>query len=240
MSSKKERIIILITALLLVFIVTFSILNWSTIKFLFEKVSSGAVVVKEYVQSLGVTGVIALSIVMIVCFFFPFISSVPVQLTSAVSYGLWWGLLHVALSVFVASQLAFLFTKSTLFLSSQKKREEHRLMEEKIKNGKRSIYYFLFLAYLAPFVPFLIIHMIAADSGMKWWKYAIITLLGPIPDIIATLWAGVKITTSSSPIVSYIILIVILAIVVLSMVYKNKLVDRIFTPKEKVKNEQQD
>ncbi len=240
MSSKKERIIILITALLLVFIVTFSILNWSTIKFLFEKVSSGAVVVKEYVQSLGVTGVIALSIVMIVCFFFPFISSVPVQLTSAVSYGLWWGLLHVALSVFVASQLAFLFTKSTLFLSSQKKREEHRLMEEKIKNGKRSIYYFLFLAYLAPFVPFLIIHMIAADSGMKWWKYAIITLLGPIPDIIATLWAGVKITTSSSPIVSYIILIVILAIVVLSMVYKNKLVDRIFTPKEKVENEQQD
>ena len=136
MSNKKERTIILITALVLVFIITFSILNWATIKFLFEQVSSGAVVVKEYVQSLGVTGVIAMSIVMIVCFFFPFISSVPIQLTSAVSYGLWWGLLHVALSVFVASQLAFLFTKSTLFLSSKKKKEEHRLMEEKIKNKK--------------------------------------------------------------------------------------------------------
>ena len=87
-------------------------------------------------------------------------------------------------------------------------------------------------------MPFLVIHMIAADSGMKWWKYALITLVGPMPDIIVTLWAGVKITTSSSPIVSYVILLVILVIVVLSMVYKKKLVDWIFKPKEKVENEQ--
>ena len=237
MTNKKEKAIIIITAIILTAIIIFSIFNWDTIIYLFKQVSSGAVVVKEYVLSLGITGVIAMTIIIIVCFFFPFISSVPIQLTSAISYGLWWGLLHVTISVFIASQLAFLFTKSTLFLSSKKKREEHRLMEQKIKNSKRSIYYFLFLAYLAPFVPFLIIHMVAADSGMKWWKYALVTLFGPIPDIIVTLWAGVKITTSSSPIISYIILVLIIIIVVLSMVYKNKLVDFIFTPKEKDKNE---
>ena len=237
MTNKKEKAIIIITAIILTAIIIFSIFNWDTIIYLFKQVSSGAVVVKEYVLSLGITGVIAMTIIIIVCFFFPFISSVPIQLTSAISYGLWWGLLHVTLSIFIASQLAFLFTKSTLFLSSKKKREEHRVMEQKIKNSKRSIYYFLFLAYLAPFVPFLIIHMVAADSGMKWWKYALVTLFGPIPDIIVTLWAGVKITTSSSPIISYIILVLIIIIVVLSMVYKNKLVDFIFTPKEKDKNE---
>ena len=237
MSNKKERTIIIITALILIAILVFSLFNWSTISYLFKQISSGAGIVKEYVLSLGVTGVIAMSIVIIVCFFFPFISSVPIQLASAVSYGLLWGVVHVTLSIFVASQLAFLFTKSTLFLSSKKKKEEHRLMEEKIKNSNRSIYYFLLLAYLAPFVPFLIIHMVAADSGMKWWKYAIVTLLGPIPDIVITLWAGVKITTSSSPITSYVILMVIIAIVVLSMVYKKKLVDLIFTPKEKNKDE---
>ena len=238
MTNKKEKAIIIVTAMILTFLVVFSIFNWKTISYLFNQVSSGTVVVKEYVQSLGITGFIAMTIIIIVCFFFPFISSVPIQLTSAVSYGLWFGFIHVALSIFIASQLAFLFTKSTLFLSSQKKREEHRLMEEKIKNSKKSIYYFLFLAYLAPFVPFLVIHMIAADSGMKWWKYAIVTLFGPMPDIIVTLWAGVKITTSSSPVVSYIILIVIIVIVVLSMIFKNKLVDLIFTPKEKKKDEQ--
>ena len=238
-SNKKEKTIIITTALVLVALIAFSIFNWDTVAFLFQQVSSGTVVVKEYVLSLGIVGVIAMSVIIIVCFFFPFISSVPIQLTSAVSYGLLAGFIHVTLSIFIASQLAFLFTKSSLALSSKKKKEEHRLMEEKIKNSKRSIYYFLFLAYLAPFIPFLIIHMVAADSGMKWWKYALVTLLGPIPDIVVTLWAGVKITTSSSPIVSYIILIVIITIVILSMIYKNKLVDMIFTPKEKEKDEQQ-
>ena len=209
MSNKKEKAILIVMATLLTAIVVFSIFNWDTITYLFKQVSEGTVVVKDYVLDLGITGVIAMSIVMIVCFFFPFISSVPIQLTSAVSYGLWGGVLHVSISIFIASQLAFLFTKSTFILSSKKKQEEHLLMEEKIKNSKRSIYYFLFLAYLAPFVPFLVIHMIAADSGMKWWKYALVTLIGPLPDIVVTLWAGVKITSSSSPIVSFIILIVI-------------------------------
>ena len=71
---------------------------------------------------------------------------------------------------------------------------------------------------------------------MKWWKYALVTLLGPIPDIIVTLWAGVKITTAS-PIVAYIILVIIIIIVVFSMIYKNKLVDLIFKPKEENKDE---
>ena len=215
MNSKKEKAIIFTMVIVLTALIVFSIFNWDTIVYLFKQVSSGTVVVKEYVLSLGITGVIAMSIVMIVCFFFPFISPVPIQLTSAVSYGLWCGLVHVTLSVFIASQLAFLFSKTSLFLSSKKRREEHLLMEEKIKNSKRSIFYFLFLAYLAPFVPFLVIHMVAANSGMKWWKYALVTFFGPIPDIIVTLWAGVKITSSSTPIISYIILIVIIVIVVL-------------------------
>ena len=237
MSNKKEKVIIAITALILTVFIVYSIFNWSTISYLFKQVSSGAEVVEEYVLSLGITGVIAMSIVMIVCFFFPFISSVPIQLTSAVSYGLLLGFVHVSASVFIASQLAFLFTKTSLALSSRKKKEEHRIMEEKIKNSKRSMYYFLLLAYLAPFIPFLVIHMVAADSGMKWWKYALITLLGPMPDIIITLWAGVKITTSSSPIISYILLVAIIAIVILSMIYKKKIIDWIFTPKEKTRDE---
>ena len=237
MSNKKEKITIFILVALLTALIVFSVFNWNVIVYLFKQVSSGTVIVKEYVLSLGITGVIAMTIVMIVCFFFPVISSVPIQLTSAVSYGLVPGLIHVTLSVFTASQLAFLFAKSSLFLSSQKKREEHRLMEEKIKNSKRSIYYFLFLAYLAPFVPFLVIHMIAANSGMKWWKYALITLFCPIPDIFATLWAGVKITSSSTPITSFIILLVMVVFVVLTLIYKNKLIDLIFTPKEKKSDE---
>lgn len=233
MRSKKERLILLFTALILIGILVFSIFEWEIISYLFKQVVSGASIVKDYVLSLGVLGVIAITLVIVVLFFFPIISSVPVQLASAVSYGLPFGVLHVSLSIFLASQLAFLFTRSAVLLSSEKRRKEHLLMEEKIKNSKRSIYVFLFLAYLAPFVPFLLIHTVAASSGMKWWKYALITLLGPLPDVVITLWAGVKITTSSSPLTSYIILMVIIACVVASIVYKDRIVDFIFAPKEK-------
>lgn len=233
MRNKKEKLIILITLCALIGILLFSIFNWEIISYLFKQVVSGASIVKEYVLSLGVIGGIAITLIIVALFFFPIISSIPAQLASAVSYGLPLGILHVSLSVFLASQLAFLFTRSALLLSSEKRRQEHRLMEEKIKNSKRSIYVFLFLAYLAPFVPFLLIHMVAANSGMKWWKYALITLLGPLPDIVVTLWAGVKITTSSSPITSYIILLVIIVCVVASITYKEKIIDFIFAPKEK-------
>jgi uncharacterized membrane protein YdjX (TVP38/TMEM64 family) len=233
MRSKKERLILSFTALILIGILVFSIFEWEIISYLFKQVVSGASIVKDYVLSLGVLGASAITLVIVVLFFFPIISSVPVQLASAVSYGLPFGVLHVSLSIFLASQLAFLFTRSAVLLSSEKRRKEHLLMEEKIKNSKRSIYVFLFLAYLAPFVPFLLIHTVAASSGMKWWKYALITLLGPLPDVVITLWAGVKITTSSSPLTSYIILLVIIVCVVVSIAYKDRIIDFIFAPKEK-------
>jgi uncharacterized membrane protein YdjX (TVP38/TMEM64 family) len=233
MRSKKERLILSFTALILIGILVFSIFEWEIISYLFKQVVSGASIVKDYVLSLGVLGASAITLVIVVLFFFPIISSVPVQLASAVSYGLPLGVLHVSLSIFLASQLAFLFTRSAVLLSSEKRRKEHLLMEEKIKNSKRSIYVFLLLAYLAPFVPFLLIHTVAASSGMKWWKYALITLLGPLPDVVITLWAGVKITTSSSPLTSYIILLVIIVCVVVSIAYKDRIIDFIFAPKEK-------
>jgi uncharacterized membrane protein YdjX (TVP38/TMEM64 family) len=71
---------------------------------------------------------------------------------------------------------------------------------------------------------------------MKWWKYFIVTALGPIPDIFLTLWVGVKITNSSSPAFSFGLLLFIIAIIVLSMIFKNKLVDFIFTPKKEKNN----
>ena len=73
MTTKKERVVVIGTLLLLTAIIVFSIFNWSTITYLFAQVSSGTVVVKEYVLSMGVGGFIAMAIVIIACFFFPVI-----------------------------------------------------------------------------------------------------------------------------------------------------------------------
>lgn len=232
MKNKKEKLLVLLTLLIVLAIVIFSVANWSAIVYLFKEMIAGVSIVKEYVRSLGLTGILSISVIIIVCFFFPVISSVPIQLASSVTYGLPFGFIHVVLSVFVASQLAFLFTRCVRVFQSQKQRQKQLEMEETINSSSRSILYFLFLAYLAPFVPFMLIHTVAANSGMKWWKYSLVTLIGPMPDVIVTLWLGEKVTSASSPMVSFVVLLVIISCVVLSLIYKEKIVDLIFKPKK--------
>lgn len=232
MKRKKEFFLILGTVCVLLVLTVFAVMNWGTIVHLFYEMVMGVSIVKEYVLSLGIGGILAISLIIIVCFFFPVISSVPVQLASAISYGLSFGIIHVVISVFLASQLTFLFTRTFRIFQSPRQRQKQQLMEEKIRNSKRSIVHFLLLAYLAPFVPFLLIHTVAANSGIKWRTYALITLLGPIPDIVVTLWLGEKITSTSSPAVSFGILMLIVLCVVLFIVYKEKLVDLIFEPRK--------
>ncbi len=232
MKSRKEKTLVCITFLLLISAAVYAVFNRETLVFLFEQIISGVTIVKEYVLSLGVAGVFSISFIIIVCFFFPLISSVPVQLAACVSYGIGFAFVQVVLSLFIASQLAFLFNRTVRVFKSEKQKEKQRIIEEKIANSSRSIYHFLFLAYLAPFVPFMLIHMIAASSGIKWWKYALVTFFGPMPDVIITLWIGEKITSASSPIVSLGFILLIIACVALSLIYKEKAVDLIFKPKK--------
>ncbi len=238
MNRKKEFVLLGVSGAILLTLILFSAFNWHIIKELFGYMINGVDIVKESILDLGIIGVISISVIIIICFFFPVVSSLPVQIASAVSYGLLGGSVHVLLSVFLASQLVFLFTKNVKLFYSKKKLQEQLELEEKIKNSNRSILYFIIVAYLAPFIPFLLIHMIAASSGMKWWKYSLITLIGPIPDVIITLVAGVKITSTTSPVVSFVLIIIIITCVILSFIYKNKIVDLIFLPKRDKKDEQ--
>ena len=233
MRNWKEKCLIFLTAAILLAVAVFSIWNWDAIVHLFYEMISGVAIVKEYILSLGLVGVFAIMLIIIVCFFFPFISSIPVQLASAVSYGLPFGILHVVISVFLASQLVFLFTRVFRTFQSPRRRKKQEEMEQRIRNSSRSITAFLFLAYLAPFVPFLLIHTVAASSGMKWRKYSLITLLGPIPDVVITLWLGIKIATSYSPLVSVLILLLVLVCVLLSVIYKEKIIEWVFCPPKK-------
>ena len=67
---------------------------------------------------------------------------------------------------------------------------------------------------------------------MKWWKYALVTLLGPLPDIVTTLYLGSKIATTSSPATSLIVLLLVIGCICLSLIYKEKIIDWVFAPKK--------
>lgn len=230
--SKKEKILLLVTVALLLALGIFALCNWSTFLMLFKEMVTGVEIVRESILDLGIVGVLLISLIIIICFFFPVISSIPVQLASVVAYGLPFAIVHVSLSVFVASQIAFLLVRSFRILQSPKQRKKQEEMEAKIQNSSRSIMMFLFLAYLAPFVPFMLIHIVAANSGMKWWKYALVTLFGPLPDVVVTLYLGAKIATTSSPVTSLVVLLLVIGCVSLSLIYKEKIVDWVFLPKK--------
>ena len=230
--SKKEKILLLVTVALLLALGIFALCNWSTFLMLFKEMVTGVEIVRESILDLGIVGVLLISLIIIICFFFPVISSIPVQLASVVAYGLPFAIVHVSLSVFVASQIAFLLVRSFRIFQSPKQRKKQEEMEAKIQNSSRSIMMFLFLAYLAPFVPFMLIHIVAANSGMKWWKYALVTLFGPLPDVVVTLYLGAKIATTSSPVTSLVVLLLVIGCVSLSLIYKEKIVDWVFLPKK--------
>ena len=165
-ASKKEKILLFVTAAVLLALGIFAACNWSTFVMLFKEMVTGVEIVRESILDLGIAGILIISLIIIVCFFFPLISSIPVQLASVVAYGLPCAIVHVSLSVFVASQIAFLLVRCFRIFQSPKQRKKQEEMEEKIRNSSRSIMMFLFLAYLAPFVPFMLIHIVAANSGM--------------------------------------------------------------------------
>ena len=62
-NNKKQKYLILLTVGVLLIITVFSILNWEVIIHLFHEMISGVAIVKEYVLSLGIVGVIAITAV---------------------------------------------------------------------------------------------------------------------------------------------------------------------------------
>lgn len=234
--SKKEQILLFVTAAVLLIIGIFAACNWGAFVMLFKEMVSGVEIVRESILDLGIAGILIISLIIIVCFFFPVISSIPVQLASVVAYGLPCAIVHVSLSVFVASQIAFLLVRCFRVFQSPKQRKKQKEMELKIQNSRRSIMTFIVLAYLAPFIPFMLIHIVAANSGMKWWKYALVTLLGPVPDVVVTLYLGSRIATASSPVTSLVALLVVIGCISLSLIYKEKIIDWVFAPKKESEN----
>ncbi|MCI5745456.1 MAG: VTT domain-containing protein [Erysipelotrichaceae bacterium] len=236
--KKLDIFLLALTILIFAFIIFFCIFNWHLVIDLLNVIINGKDVVKDYMAQFNFVGVIAISLLIIFCFFFPFFSSLPLQIICLFSYGYIKGSIIVSLSIAIASQLLFILQKNMKsFIFSKKQKEKQRKIEERIKNSKRNINAVMALLYVIPCIPFLIISSIACRSNMKWWKYTLFTFLGPIPEVFVTLFLGEKVTSASSPILSFIILVFMILLVVLSLIFKDKLIYFIFKPMESKQDE---
>lgn len=229
--TKRNIALLIITAFMILGIIIFCIANWQVVYKLFHAVIEGTDIMKDYILNLGWIGIVACMVLMIICFFFPFISSLPVQIAVGITYGIGKGGLIIIASFAIASQLLFLFKQDAKIFYSKKKLIKQKELAEKIKNSSRGIDEAMLIAYIVPFIPFLLISNVAS-SGLKYWKYSLYTTFGPIPEVIVTVYLGSALL-NKSPIASIISLIIIIAIVILSIVYNDEIIDFIFVKKKK-------
>ena len=197
---------------------------------------SGAEIAGEYIRDLGILGIIGMILIIILCFFFPFISSLPIQIAAGLAYGLWWGSLIVSIAFALASQLLYLLKRNTKIFYSEKQLKKEEELRARIEGSKLGIVYALIIAYIVPCIPFLLISRVALQ-GLKYPKYTLFTVVGPIGEVLVTLYLGKKLV-STSPLASIITLVIMIIIVVLSIVFNDKIVDFIFRPRKEKKNEQ--
>lgn len=231
--KKKDIVILVVTIAILLTIGLLCAFNWPLVVKLFDLIVKGKTVVKDYIQSFGILGEIIIAIMMLFCFFFPFISSLPLQILCVISYGVVHATILISIELALASQLLYLLEKNfKTFFYTKKQHQKQADIEERIRNSNRNIYWVMVLLYIVPCIPFLIISSIACRSNMKWWKYTLFTAVGPIPEVIVTLVLGDQLTSNTSPVWSVIVLIVMIAIVILSLIFKDKMIYWIFKPKK--------
>ena len=235
--KKKDIVILAVTIAILLAIVLLCAFNWQLVVKLFDLIVKGKTVVKEYVLSFGILGEIIIAIMMTFCFFFPFISSLPLQILCVVSYDVWHATLLISIVLALASQLLYLLQKNfKTFFYTKKQHKKQEEIEARIRNSSRNINWVMVLLYIVPCIPFLVISSIAFRSNMRWWKYTLFTAIGPIPEVIVTLVLGDQLTSNTSPVWSVIVLVVMIAIVILSLVFEDKLIYWIFKPKKEIDN----
>ncbi len=234
--TKRDKILLCLSAIILVTISVFLIAFWDAAYSVAGRLLNGVELVEDYIKSLGIPGIIAMMLIMIICFFIPVISSLPIQIACGISYGFLLGGGIVLLSFFIAVQLLYLFRQNLRMFSSPRHLQKKLELETMIKESNRSVYLALIIAYLLPGIPFLVISNLAA-SGLNYRKYTLATVLGMIPDIATTIFVGEKLL-SSSPTASIITLIAIVVIITLSIIFNDKLVKMVFAPKNKKSNDQ--
>ncbi len=227
--SKKDLILLIVSAAILTAVAIFVFVFWETAYDLAMRIINGVDRVEDYVLSLGWTGFALTVLLIVACFFFPVISSAPLQIVCGIAYGILGGSITVFIAFTLATQLFFLFRQNLRVFSSPRQLERRAALEKRIKESGKSIVPAVILAFMLPAVPFIVICNLAASS-MRWWKYTLIVCLGMIPDILVTIYVGEKLL-STSPVASVISLTAIIIVVTLSMMYNDKLIEWMFRPK---------
>lgn len=185
----------------------------------------------DYVREYGYQGIIIIGALQVFQVIITIVPSEPVQLAAGICYGPFFGSVLCLIGVIIGSQILFLFTRNAQHIyRSQKNRRRQEELKLKIENSNRNLLWMLLLMYISPAIPFGLICIITSTIGLKWWKYTLVTSIGPIIPIAFSVFVGSKVV-SSSPEGSLIMMIVIVLIVLFVLFNRHRMVSLMFRPK---------
>lgn len=208
-------------ALLMVFL--FSGENFDVIRALFQGDTDRVI---EELKDLGWKGVFVIVFLSMMQVVLTFLPSEPTQVLSGISYGLGWGLVWCMIGVTIGNTIIFVLYR---IYGDKLDKYFHKNITvdfEVLRHSKRIVLLILIL-YFLPAIPYgLICFFTATVYNKSYVKYFLLTTLGSIPSEFMGVALG-HIAINESWIISIILFVVLVTLLVLMYVYREKVFAKI-------------
>ena len=175
----------------------------------------------ELIRSFGIRGSITLSLLSMMEVVIPFLPEEPVQVLAGMGYGIWHGALICLSGIVLGNTIIYIACK--IFGKSSVERVHQKSVEvdfEKMRSSKK-IALLIMLLYILPAVPLGVICLFACSLNLKYPRYFLLTTLGSIPSILVGVALG-HMATATSWIVSVMVFAIIVVLIVIFAINKNK------------------
>ena len=156
------------------------------------------------IRELGVLGPILIILLMSVAIVFNPLPSAPVALTAGAVYGHTMGTVYVVAGAEIGAILAFVIARWAGFDLTRRFFGETGMFQR--INSQRTLTILVFVSRLIPFMSFDLVSYAAGLSPIKFWRFALATLLGLIPVSFALAHFGSEIDEGNYQLVIGIVL----------------------------------
>jgi len=177
--------------------------------------------VQQAIGKLGIRSYIVVGILSMLQVVFTFIPAEPLHVISGISFGLWKGITVCLIGIFLGNTIIYVLykiygKKLTQFFETEAE------FDFNLAKSSKKLALIVIILYCLPAIPYGIICFFAVSMGMKYHKYALITVVGAIPSLILDVGLG-HITMATSWVVSIAVFIVILILLILMFKYKSQI-----------------
>ena len=218
--SSKLKLIALISIVPIILVLGLYLFTGENRDILREVFSGGLTTeeIRAHLSALGIRGRVTVSVLSMLQVALAFLPAEPVQVIAGLSFGFLDGAIACTVGVFLGRSLIYFLYKS--FGDTLREYFDKNLSIDLSGIGRSGkLVIAILILYLLPAIPYGMICFLAATSGMKYHRYAIVTTVGAIPSVCIGVGLG-HMALSASWVISVIVFAAI--VVLLALVFSKR------------------